>query len=55
MLATKIDEPRIVKEAMEMEEEEWSLPMDEEMATLKKNDTWDWVPFPNGWKLVGCK
>jgi len=45
-----------VKKAMEMEDiESWRLAMDEEMVSLKKNDTWDLVPFPNGWKPIGCK
>ena len=29
--------------------------MNEEMASLKKNDTWDLVPFLEGQKPVGCK
>jgi hypothetical protein len=29
--------------------------MDEEMDSLRKNDTWDLVPFLNGWKPIGCK
>eukprot|EP01018_Ginkgo_biloba_P015053 Gb_15757 [translate_table: standard] len=29
--------------------------MDEEMVALKKNDTWDLVPLPDGRKPVGCK
>ena len=29
--------------------------MNEEMSALKKNATWDLVPFPEGQKPVGCK
>lgn len=29
--------------------------MNEEMVVLKKNATWDPVPFPEGRKLIGCK
>ena len=29
--------------------------MEEEMTTLKMNDTWDLVPFPEGHKPIGCK
>ena len=25
------------------------------MTSLKRNDTWDLVPYPEGKKLVGCK
>jgi hypothetical protein len=55
-LFANIDEPRTMKEAMEMEDKEsWRLAMDEEMVALRKNDTWDLVPFPDGWKPIGCK
>eukprot|EP01018_Ginkgo_biloba_P007444 Gb_23449 [translate_table: standard] len=41
---------------MEMENSEsWRLAMDEEMVALRKNDTWDLVPLPDGRKPVGCK
>jgi hypothetical protein len=29
--------------------------MDEKMTPLKKNDTWDLVPFSKGRKPIGCK
>ena len=29
--------------------------MNEEMEELKKNTTWDLVPFPEGRKPIGCK
>jgi hypothetical protein len=42
-----------MKEVMEMEDKEsWRLDIDEEMVALRKNDTWDLVPFPNGCKWV---
>ena len=41
---------------MEMEDKEsWRLAMDTEMATPKKNDKWDLVLFPKGWKPIRCK
>jgi len=33
----------------------WKIDMDEEMVDLKKNDTWDLVPFLEGCKHVGCE
>ena len=33
----------------------WQQAMDEEMAALDKNDTWDLVPLPAGKKAIGCK
>jgi hypothetical protein len=37
-----------LKVLMEIENNEsWRLNMDEEMISLKKNDTWDLVPFPD--------
>ena len=45
-----------MKEAMEMENNEsWRLAIDEEIAALRKNDTWDLVPLLDGRKPVGCK
>jgi hypothetical protein len=29
--------------------------MDEEMDALRNNDTWDLVPFSDGWKPIGYK
>ena len=29
--------------------------MEEEMESLRKNDTWDLVGFPNGRKIIGSK
>ena len=33
----------------------WELAMKSEMASLKKNGTWDLVPLPNGHKVLPCK
>ena len=35
--------------------EHWDKAMDEEMAALNVNDTWDLVPFLEGKKAIGCK
>ena len=44
-----MDEPRSIEEALGMNDAKyWKIAMDEEMASLKKNDTWDLVPFPEG-------
>jgi hypothetical protein len=38
-----------VKEAMDKEyNDTWILAMDEEMDALRKNDTWNLVPFLDG-------
>jgi hypothetical protein len=48
-LSTNVDEPRTVKEAMEIENSEhWRLAMDEEMVALRKTDTWDLVLLLDG-------
>ncbi|CAM8876608.1 unnamed protein product [Rhodiola kirilowii] len=50
------NEPRTVREALELKEaDEWFKAMEEEMRSLKKNDTWKLVDRPDGVKLVGCK
>jgi len=33
----------------------WDKAMDEEMATLDANRTWQLVPLPEGKKAIGCK
>jgi histone deacetylase 1/2 len=33
----------------------WDKAMDEEMATLDANRTWELVPLPKGKKVIGCK
>jgi hypothetical protein len=33
----------------------WDKAMDEEMASLDANMTWELMPFPKGKKAIGCK
>ena len=48
-LITNTDEPRSMKEALGMEDVgSWIEAMDDEMASLDKNKTWDLVPLPKG-------
>ena len=37
------------------EAEEGRMPMNEEMESLKKNQTWDLVELLEGRQVVGCK
>ena len=53
---TEIDKykfPTIVREAIQ--DPKWKTPMDDEMAALEKNKTWDLVTLPEGKRTVGCK
>ena len=34
---------------------EWDQAMDEEMAALDENETWDLVPLPGSKNVIGCK
>ena len=45
--------PRNVQEAMS--QTEWKKAMDEEMQALRKNDTWEMEPLPEGKKLIGSR
>ena len=55
-LNTNTTELRIVEEALSMHDaKHWKNVMDEEMSALKKNNTWDLLPFPEGRKPIGCK
>ena len=48
-LSTNVDEPRIVKKAIEMgNKESWRLAMDVEINALRKSETWDLVLFLDG-------
>lgn len=38
-----------------MEGEIWKKAMEEEMESLRKNDTWDLVAFPDRRKKIGSK
>jgi len=50
------DEPKSYKNAIQSKEaSEWLIAMNEEMQSLKKNQTWELVPLPKGVKPVGCK
>ena len=50
------DEPKSYKNAIQSKEaSEWLIAMNEEMQSLKKNQTWELVPLPKGVKPVGYK
>jgi hypothetical protein len=56
MLSSTDDEPKMVREAVELIEDKlWKDSMVEEMESLHKNETWDLVKLPNGRKLVNSK
>jgi len=55
-LSTTKEEPRTIKEAIDLIEGElWKKAMEEEMESLRMNDTWDLVAFPNGRRKVSSK
>ena len=47
------DDPRTVKEVVDSED--GNLWMEEEMASLDKNEAWDLVEFPTGRNPIGRK
>lgn len=50
------EEPRNYKEAMESKDWTlWNAASDEEMDSLKKNHTWDYVERPKDHKVIGCR
>jgi hypothetical protein len=50
------DDPRTVREAVDSEDGNlWKRAMEEEMASLDKNEAWDLVEFPTGRKPIGSK
>jgi hypothetical protein len=54
--STTNDDPRIIREAVESEDGKlWKKAMDEEMATLDKNEAWDLVEFSTGRNPIGSK
>jgi hypothetical protein len=54
--ATKEEHLITVKEAIDSTEGElWKKAMEEKMKSLRKNDTWDLVGFPDGRKTIGNK
>ncbi|KAH9687674.1 hypothetical protein KPL70_014852 [Citrus sinensis] len=50
------EEPKNFKEATQsLFKEEWQRGMDDEMASLYKNNTWEMVKKPGNRRVVGCK
>jgi hypothetical protein len=50
------DDPITFREAMDSEDGNlWKRAMEEEMASLDKNEAWDLVEFPTGRKPIGSK
>ena len=50
------DDPKTKKEVINsLEGELWKKAMEEEMKSLRENETWDMVTFPNGNKPIGSK
>jgi hypothetical protein len=50
------DDPRTVREGVDSEDGNlWKKAMDEEMAALDKNESWDVVEFLTGRKPIGSK
>jgi hypothetical protein len=50
------DDHRTVKEAVDSEDGNlWKRAMEEEMASLDKNEAWDLVEFPTGRNPIGIK
>jgi hypothetical protein len=48
-----VEEPRSIDEALE--NEAWRAAMDEEMASIDKNNTWELTTLPHGHKAIGLK
>ncbi|XP_035227835.1 uncharacterized mitochondrial protein AtMg00820-like [Stegodyphus dumicola] len=50
------NDPETLEEALTSPDaEKWKLAMEEELENLKRNETWDIVPRPEGRKVVKCK
>jgi len=50
------DDPRTVREAVDSEDANlWKRAMEEEMASLDKNEAWDLVELPTGRKTIGSE
>jgi hypothetical protein len=55
-LSTTDDDPRTVREAVDSEDGNlWKRAMEEEMASLDKNEAWDLVELLAGRKPIGSK
>ena len=52
----EIEEPKSYKEAMNSKDwKKWNTASDEEMESLEKNHTWDYVQRPKDHKVIGCR
>ncbi|XP_076883210.1 uncharacterized protein LOC143531908 [Bidens hawaiensis] len=52
----KLNDPISYNEAMSSDQSsEWNKAMIDELDSMRKNDVWDLVELPNGFKPVGCK
>ena len=50
------NDPESFSQAMNCKESKlWYDAMKEEMNSIKSNEVWDLVEFPNGAKAIGCK
>ena len=50
------DDPRTVREVVDSEDGNiWKRAMDEEMASLDKNEAWDLVELSTGRNIIGSK
>jgi hypothetical protein len=50
------DEPSSFSKAMQDKNcKEWKVGMEEEMESIKKNQTWELVRLPKGKRAIGCK
>ncbi|KAG8502301.1 hypothetical protein CXB51_002217 [Gossypium anomalum] len=50
------DIPVTYQEAMQsLESDKWKSAMDEEMQSLRKNNTWELAQLPKGKRAIGCK
>jgi hypothetical protein len=53
---SEVVEPETIQQAWKSPEaSEWKKAAEEEIASLKENDTWDLVKLPEGRRAVGCK
>ena len=56
VLLTDCGEPSCFKHTMRRDDHlKWERAMQSEMASLKKNATWDLVSLPTGMKVLPCK
>ena len=51
-----IQEPKSIQEALSSpQKENWRRALDEEMTSLCKKETWEYVELPEGRETIGCK